>query len=112
MQSWQRDTTHRMCRLEPRDNNSSTINQMEKIYSNHEKNEYNHEYQDDLPVRTLCDYLQPTRTNNPSCIVISSTAGTFNIKLGIIQLLLKFHGLDSESPYLHLKEFDEVCLTL
>jgi hypothetical protein len=24
----------------------------------------------------------------------------------------KFHGLDSESPYLHLKEFDEVCATL
>ena len=29
----------------------------------------------------------------------------------MIPLLPNFHGLDSESPYLHLKEFDEVCAT-
>uniref|UniRef100_A0A2N9IZH7 Uncharacterized protein n=1 Tax=Fagus sylvatica TaxID=28930 RepID=A0A2N9IZH7_FAGSY len=34
------------------------------------------------------------------------------MKPGVIQLLPKFHGLDSENPYLHLKEFDEVCATL
>lgn len=37
---------------------------------------------------------------------------SFDMKQGVIQLLPKFHGLDSESPYLHLKEFDEVCATL
>ena len=36
----------------------------------------------------------------------------FEIKTGVIKLLLKFHGLDSESAYLHLKEFEEVCATL
>ena len=81
---------------------------MEETHSNRKKNEY----QDDLPIRTLCDYLQPTRTSAPSCMVIPSTVRTFDMKLGIIQLLQKFHGLDSESPYLHLKEFDEVCSTL
>ena len=30
----------------------------------------------------------------------------------VIQLIPKFHGLDSESPYLHRNEFDEVCATL
>ena len=38
--------------------------------------------------------------------------GNFNMKPGVIQLLPKFHGLDSESSYLHLKEFDEVCAAL
>ncbi|KAL5722473.1 hypothetical protein ACHQM5_005989 [Ranunculus cassubicifolius] len=36
----------------------------------------------------------------------------FEIRPVVIQLLPKFHGLDSESPYLHLNEFDEVCHTL
>ena len=70
---------------------------MEKIHSDHGENEYNHEYQDDLPVRTLRDYLQSTRTSIPSCMVIPSTIGIFDIKLGIIKLLTKYHGLDSES---------------
>ncbi|XP_022856962.1 uncharacterized protein LOC111378029 [Olea europaea var. sylvestris] len=30
---------------------------------------------------------------------------------GMIPLLPNFHGLESESPYLHLKEFEEVCAT-
>ena len=94
MQIWQRDTTHRLCRLESRDRNS--INQMKENHSNHGKNDY----QDDLPVRTLRDYLQPTRTSTPSCMVIPSTAGTFDMKPEIIQLLPKFHELDFESPYL------------
>ncbi|KAG8474546.1 hypothetical protein CXB51_031357 [Gossypium anomalum] len=29
----------------------------------------------------------------------------------MITLLPNFHGLESESPYLHLKDFDEVCAT-
>ena len=57
MQTWYRDTTHRLCRLELRDNNLNTTNQMEGSQSNHEKNEYNQEYQDDMPIRTLRDYL-------------------------------------------------------
>ena len=107
MQSWQGDTTHRLCRFESRGKKSTSINQIEESHSNHGKNEY----QDDLPIRTQCDYLQPNRINTPSCMVIPSTAEAFDMKSGIIQLLLKFHGLDSESPYLHLKEFDEVCST-
>ena len=45
-------------------------------------------------------------------MVIPSTVGTFDIKQGIIQLLPKFHGLESKSLSVHLKEFDEVCSTL
>jgi hypothetical protein len=34
------------------------------------------------------------------------------MKPGVIQLLPKYHGLDSESSNLHLKEFYEICATL
>jgi hypothetical protein len=67
-------------------------------------NENNH-------VRTLRDHMNPTRTNAPSCIVFPPDASHFNFKLDIIQLLLTFHGLDLENPYLHLREFEEVCNT-
>ena len=32
-----------------------------------------------------------------------TNANNFNFKPGMILLLPKFHGLDSENPYLHLK---------
>ena len=56
--------------------------------------------------------MQPTRTSTPSCMAFPDVAGNFDVKLCVIQLLPKFHGLDSESPYLHPREFDEVCATL
>ena len=62
--------------------------------------------------RTLRDYLQPARTSTPSCIVFPQNAGNVDLKPGVIQLLLKFHGLDSESAYQHLKEFDEVITSM
>ena len=38
-------------------------------------------------------------------------ASHFNFKPGIIQLLPTFHDFESENPYLHLREFEEVCNT-
>jgi len=60
-------------------------------------------------VRTLRDYMNPTRTSARSCIVFPPDASHFNFKSGIIQLLPSFHGLDLENPYLHLRESEEVC---
>jgi len=55
--------------------------------------------------------MNPTRTSTPSYIVFPPNASHFNFKPGIIQLLPYFHGLDLENPYLHLREFEEVCNT-
>uniref|UniRef100_A0A2N9HXP6 Retrotransposon gag domain-containing protein n=1 Tax=Fagus sylvatica TaxID=28930 RepID=A0A2N9HXP6_FAGSY len=77
-----------------------------------EVNQGENERNNAIPVRTLRDYLQPTRASTPSCSVFPNVVGNFEMKPGVIQLLPKFHGLDSENPYLHLKEFDEVCATL
>lgn len=64
------------------------------------------------PTRTLHDYLHPARQTTPLRIVMPPTAGQFEIKPGVIQLLPKFHGLKSESAYLHLKKFEEVRATI
>ena len=55
--------------------------------------------------------MNPTRTGAPSCIVFPPEASRFNFKPGIIQLLPTFHGLEYENPYLHLRDFEEVCNT-
>ena len=55
--------------------------------------------------------MHPTRTGSPSCIIFPHAASCFNFKPGIIQLLPTFHGFESENPYLHLREFEEVCNT-
>jgi hypothetical protein len=62
-------------------------------------------------VRTLRDYMNPTRTSARSCIVFPPDASHFNFKPGIIQLLPTFLRLELENPYLHLREFEEVCNT-
>jgi hypothetical protein len=55
--------------------------------------------------------MNPKRTSAPSCIIFSPDASHLNFKLGILQLLFSFHGLDLENSYLHLREFEEVCNT-
>ncbi|KAI5320943.1 hypothetical protein L3X38_040651 [Prunus dulcis] len=60
-------------------------------------------------VRTLQDYLHPARTSVPSCIIFPLNGQTFDFKPGMIQLLPTFHGMESEYPYSHVREFEEVC---
>jgi hypothetical protein len=75
--------------------------------SNHGENEnLNH---NDPPMLSLREYLQTPRSSTPSCIIFSHQGNNFNFKPGIIPLLPKFHGIESENPYLHIKEFEEVC---
>jgi hypothetical protein len=68
-------------------------------------------YNENNRVRTFRDHMNLTRTSAPSCVVFPLNASHFNFKSGIIQLLTSFHGLDLENPYLHLREFEEVCNT-
>lgn len=45
-------------------------------------------------------------------IIFPLNIGHSEINLKVVQLLLKFHGMDEESPYLHLQKFKEVCATI
>ena len=75
------------------------------------KNESVQDENENQHVRTMRYYLQPPRNSFPSYFIFLLNANNFQFKPGMILLLPNFHGLDSESPYLHLKEFDEVCAT-
>ncbi|KAH9723595.1 hypothetical protein KPL70_007173 [Citrus sinensis] len=60
--------------------------------------------------KTLREYFSPLATNQPSCIVLPQTTAThFELKPSGIQLLPSFHGLEREDPYLHIKEFLDIC---
>ena len=45
----------------------------------------------------------------PSCIVLPTEQ--LVIRPHIVLLLPTFHGMESENPYSHMKEFEEVCNT-
>ena len=58
------------------------------------------------------DYLNPIRALTPSCIKLQANAHTFIIKPGMLPSLPTFHGMKSENPYLHVKEFEEMVRTM
>ena len=118
MSTWQRVHTNRLYRVELEqfsvdfpDSNIEPFDNLIIMADHDEVNQRENEHNNAAPIRTLRDYL-PTRASTPSCIVFPNVVGNFEMKSGVIQLLPKFDGLDSENPYLHLKEFDEVCATL
>lgn len=49
--------------------------------------------------------------NQPMCITFPNGETPFALKTGLIHLLPTFHGLPSENPHKHLKEFHMVCLS-
>ena len=61
--------------------------------------------------RPLQEYLYPPRIATPFCIMFPSNVRHQDFKPGMIQLLPSFHGLDRESPYVHIREFEEVVAT-
>lgn len=67
---------------------------------------------ENLETKTLREYFAPITTNSPSCIVLpNTTAAHFELKPQILQLLPNFRGLDREDPYMHVKEFLDICST-
>ena len=61
---------------------------------------------------TLREYMYPTRSTQPSCIVIPTTNASFELKSGLIQMLPIFRGVENENPYQHVREFEEICGTM
>ena len=62
-------------------------------------------------MRTLKEYIHPTRTATPSCIMFPPNMLQQDFKPCMIQLLPTFHGLESENLYVHIWEFEEVVAT-
>ena len=55
------------------------------------------------------DHIHPSQMSTPSCIV--PPIEKMIIMPYLVPLLPPFHGMESESPYLHIREFEEVCNT-
>ena len=59
--------------------------------------------------RSMRDHIHPPRMSAPSCIVPLTEDMVFRTYL--VPLLPTFHGMESENPYTHIREFEEVCNT-
>ncbi|RVW72205.1 Transposon Ty3-I Gag-Pol polyprotein [Vitis vinifera] len=58
---------------------------------------------------SMRDRMHPPRMSAPSCIL--PPLEQLVIRPHIMPLLPNFHGMESENPYAHIKEFEEVCNT-
>ena len=59
--------------------------------------------------RSMRDHLHPPRMSAPFCIVPPTE--DMVVKPYLVPLLPTFHGMESENPYTHVKEFEEVSNT-
>ena len=106
MRAWERDKDKRLvrkslgstidCTIEILDSAGSPLKMEEQVVHN----------------KTLMEYFSPAIANTPSCIVLPQTTAThFELKSAILQLLPSFYGMEREDPYMHIKEFLEICST-
>ena len=110
MRHWSRSSSGRLNRVPQ--SLSSLVSMAEQRIENPVDQDENASQHGDLNhPRTLREFMNPTRTGSLSCITFPPDAARFNFKSSVIQLLPTFHGLESENPYQHLREFEEVCNT-
>ena len=55
------------------------------------------------------DHIHPPRVSAPSCFVPPTE--DMIVRPYILPLLPTFHGMESENPYTHIRDFEEVCNT-
>ena len=75
------------------------------------EDQHSHHGHQDNPnaFRSMRDRMYPHRMSAPSCIVPPTEQ--LVIRPHIVPLLPTFHRMESENPYSHIKEFEEVCNT-
>ncbi|RVW64253.1 hypothetical protein CK203_052303 [Vitis vinifera] len=109
MPYWIRDQEGRLVRIEtPRAIELEIIlevmeNQPEDQHSQHGQGNDSNLY------RSMRDRMHPPRMSAPSCIIPPTEQ--LIIRPHIVPLLPTFHGMESENPYAHIKEFEDVCNT-
>ena len=59
--------------------------------------------------RSMRDHIHPPRVSAPSCII--PLAEDVAVRPYLVPLLPKFHGMENENPYTHIRDFEEVCIT-
>ena len=82
----------------------------DQIEPPHEEQQSQHGVERNLNAyRSIRDHIHSTRMSAPSCIVPPTK--DMIVKPYLVPLLSTFHGMESENPYTHIKEFEEVYNT-
>ncbi|KAL6324171.1 hypothetical protein AAG906_006442 [Vitis piasezkii] len=109
MPKWIRDSGGRLvkCDTPQRGEFEVILNIMEAI----PEDQHSHQGRQDNPneFRSMRDRMHPPRMSAPSCIVPPTEQ--LVIRPYLVPLLPTFHGMESENPYAHIKEFEDVCNT-
>nr|CAN82706.1 hypothetical protein VITISV_037843 [Vitis vinifera] len=110
MPNWIRDSGGRLVKRETPHNKELelSLNIMEEATP---KDQHSHHGHQDNPnaFRSMRDRMHPPRMSALSCIVPPTEQ--LVIRPHIVPLLPTFHGMESENPYAHIKEFEDVCNT-
>ncbi|RVW90611.1 hypothetical protein CK203_038749 [Vitis vinifera] len=105
MPNWIRDSGGRLVKLEIPHNKELelTLNIMEATL----EDQHSHHGHQDNPNEfiSMRDRMHPPRMSAPSCIVPPTEQ--LVIRPHIVPLLPTFHGMESENPYAHIKEFED-----
>nr|CAN78592.1 hypothetical protein VITISV_026484 [Vitis vinifera] len=109
MPKWIRDCGERLVKLETPHNKELEV--ILNIMEPTPEDQHSHHDHQDNPneVRSMRDRMHPPRMSAPSCIVPPTEQ--LVIRPHIVPLLPTFHGMESENPYAHIKEFEDVCNT-
>ena len=115
MQNRYRDEYGRFAKRPDMDSKALFVNLFDSSSSSNSLSTYSHTSntmnEDELPIKSLHDYLNPTCNSAPSCIMFPANVQNFDFKPGMIPLLPTFHGMENEIPYVHIREFEEVVAT-
>ncbi|KAL6348603.1 hypothetical protein AAG906_016123 [Vitis piasezkii] len=109
MPNWIRDSGGRLVKCETPHNKELELSL--NIMETTPEDQHSHHGHQDNPneFRSMRDRMHPPRMSAPSCIVPSTEQ--LVIRPHIVPLLPTFHGMESENPYAHIKEFEDVCNT-
>ena len=109
MRYWIRDSGGRLVKIEtPHETELELcVNIMEATPE--DQHSHHGHYDNPNAFRSMRDRMHPLRMSAPSCIVPPTEQ--LVIRPHIVPLLPTFHGMESENPYAHIKEFEDVCNT-
>ncbi|RVW30824.1 hypothetical protein CK203_106541 [Vitis vinifera] len=105
MPYWIRDQEGRLVRIEtPR---ATELEIILEVMENQPEDQHSQHGQGNDPnlYRSMRDRMHPPRMSAPSCIIPPTEQ--LIIRPHIVPLLPTFHGMESENPYAHIKEFED-----
>ena len=109
MPYWTRDSERRLVKI--KNPHKTELELSVKVMKATPKDQHNqHALEENINAyRSMRDRMHPPRMSAPSCIV--PPIEKLVIRSHIVALLPTFHRMESENPYAHIKEFEDVCNT-